>query len=79
MHTETPLVELATGHFETGSALLEGVFTFVEQGEATEKTHCLLYENCIVVKLRVLQLPSRRPARNRPCASGSPLMSYSNC
>lgn len=34
MKAEEPLVELITGHPETGSVLQEGVFTFLEQSEA---------------------------------------------
>jgi hypothetical protein len=29
------------------------VFTYLEQNEAVEKARCYLYDNCIIIKLRV--------------------------
>lgn len=34
MNTEEPLVEIVTGHPDTGSILQEGVFTYLEQSDA---------------------------------------------
>ena len=65
MNTEESLVEVVNGHSDTGSALQEAVFTYLEQNEVVEKARCYLYDNCIIIKLRVILSLCREPTRSR--------------
>jgi hypothetical protein len=56
MNTEEPLVEVVHGSlFETGPLLHESAFTVIQENESIDKAHCLLYENCIIIKAKVFR------------------------